>query len=150
MAPPFVDPISQCGNDQDTTKTVASFLNDLGTIVWVDDARLSSMVILDPQWLAKLMATLITSKMNFVNNGILERKNLHFLWKPPEFPESLHTNLINLLEQFEILYRMPSAGASEDTERYLLMCLVNDKRPPLEWPRPGMLGYRMMLALFQR
>jgi hypothetical protein len=98
------------------------------------------MVILDPQWLAKLMATLITSKMNFVNNGILERKNLHFLWKPPEFPESLHSNLVNLLEQFEILYRMPSSfGASEETEKYLLMCLVNDKRPPIEWPRPGTL-----------
>ncbi len=106
--------------------------------MWVDDPKLSHMVILDPQWLAKLMSTLITSKMNFVNNGVLERKNLNFLWKPPEFPESLHNNLINLLEQFEILYRMP-IGFGEDisSEKYLLMCLVNDKRPPIEWPRPG-------------
>eukprot|EP00026_Physarum_polycephalum_P000251 Phypoly_transcript_00251.p1 GENE.Phypoly_transcript_00251~~Phypoly_transcript_00251.p1 ORF type:complete len:1880 (+),score=208.43 Phypoly_transcript_00251:799-5640(+) len=135
----FEDMAIQCGAPKDTTKTVASFLNELGTIVWVDDPRLSSMVILDPQWLAKLMATLITSKMNFVNNGILERKNLHFLWKPPEFPESLHGNLVNLLEQFEILFRMPSTfGASEESEKYLLMCLVNDKRPPIEFPRPGL------------
>jgi len=119
--------------------------------VWVDDPKLSGMVILDPQWLARLMATLITSKMNFVNNGILERKNLHFVWKPPEFPDSLHSNLVNLLEQFEILYRMPliSSGYGEDSEKYLLMCLVNDKRPPIEWPRPGMAGLLLFIYLFK-
>lgn len=137
----FSEMAVQCGAPADTAKTVASFLNELGTIVWVDDPRLTNMVILDPQWLAKLMATLITSKMNFVNNGILERKNLHFVWKPPEFPDSLHSSLVNLLEQFEILYRMPLApGQTEDMEKYLLMCLVSDKRPPIEWPRPGAIG----------
>eukprot|EP01113_Clastostelium_recurvatum_P022441 TRINITY_DN2678_c0_g1_i3.p1 TRINITY_DN2678_c0_g1~~TRINITY_DN2678_c0_g1_i3.p1 ORF type:complete len:2207 (+),score=796.21 TRINITY_DN2678_c0_g1_i3:224-6844(+) len=126
-------------------RPLMAFLNELGVVIWMDDPKLYNVIIIDPHWLAKLMSTLITSKMNFVANGVLERKNLTFLWKAPDFPESLHGTLLDILERFEIMYRIPadsdqphgtSAIPGAD-ERYLLMCLVNDKRPPLEFPRPG-------------
>lgn len=63
-------------------------------------------------------------------------RNLTFLWKPPDFPESLHATLIDLLEKFEVLYKMPPEDGYAG-EKYLLMSLVQDKRPPFEWPRYG-------------
>lgn len=69
-------------------------MNDLGTIVFFNDPKfgLNDLIILDPQWLTKLMSTLITTKPNFVKNGILLHSNLNQIWKYPDFPSVLHSS----------------------------------------------------------
>ncbi len=42
--------------------------------------RHDDIVILDPNWLVRLLSTLITTKANFVSNGVLLRKNLDMVW----------------------------------------------------------------------
>ncbi len=66
----------------------------------------SSLVVLDPQWLTKVMAQVITTKKLFVQNGIMEHKHLGFTWKAPEFPSFLHAPLLSLLQSFEVLFRL--------------------------------------------
>lgn len=67
--------------------------------------ELDNLIILDPQWLTKVFATIITTKMNFIKEGIIEVSTLFkHVWK--EYPKDLHVMLLNLLENFEILYRL--------------------------------------------
>jgi len=53
----------------------SQFLHNLGTLIYFHkDPTLNKYVILEPQWLAKSMATLITTKHRFVSGGILPHK----------------------------------------------------------------------------
>ena len=53
-------------------------MTELGVILHYNKTTMEDMVILDPQWLTKLMATLITSKPNFVKNGMLPHSVLKY------------------------------------------------------------------------
>lgn len=69
-----------------------------------------AMVVLDPQWLTRVMAEIITTKKGFVVNGILDHKNIGFMWKAPEYPDALHAPLLHLLQSFDILFRMDGSS----------------------------------------
>ncbi len=86
-----------------------------------------SMVILDPNWLTRLMATLITSKPNFVKyvyfvsiakylrkrrEGILHTRNLDLVWRPPDFPRYVHSILLSLLQKYELALPFPTKRAT--------------------------------------
>ena len=58
------------------------WLHDLGTVVHWGTGGHDDVVILDPNWLVRLLCTLITTKTNFVSNGILLRKNLDMVRTP--------------------------------------------------------------------
>jgi hypothetical protein len=71
---------------------------------------LDSVVILQPQFITRIMATIITTKQNFVKDGVVVVKNLFDqVWR--QFPSRLHPMLLALLETFEVVFRydfMPS------------------------------------------
>ena len=48
------------------------FLNDIGTVSYFPDID-DNFVILKPQWMTDMFATICTLKHNFVKNGILIR-----------------------------------------------------------------------------
>ena len=86
-------------------------LHEMGSLFFfkpVDKAKFArlTLVVLDPQWLTKVMAQVITTKSSFVRNGILDHKNVAFMWKPPDYPESLHASLLDLLQAFDVMFRM--------------------------------------------
>jgi len=59
------------------------------------------MVILDPQWLADVMASIISFKCNYTQ-GILPHNSLSIIWK--KYPESMHRTLFSILEKFEVVF----------------------------------------------
>jgi hypothetical protein len=86
-------------------------LHEMGSLFFFKPADKStfvknSLVVLDPQWLTKVMSQVITTKKSFVRNGIMDHKDLGFMWKAPEYPASLHGPLLNLLQSFDISFRM--------------------------------------------
>lgn len=91
-------------------KRCLHFLHDLGVLIYFDepDLKLQSIVIIDPQFLTNVMATIITTKHK-IRNGILHHQDLSMIWRAPEFPETIHYVLLNLLEKFEILYTLPES-----------------------------------------
>jgi len=71
-------------------------------------ASLDNIVILNPQWIADLLSTVISLKHNYIRDGILDESVLPQLWK--SYPASLHTSLVLLLKRFEIVLPMAQAG----------------------------------------
>jgi hypothetical protein len=106
----FEEMASACNIPRSGAKGVAEFLSDLGTIVYFSDVRqgLDNFIVLDPQWLTSLLATLITTKKNFVKKGILELTELVHVWRAPQFPSYLHDQILALLESFGVLHRLRS------------------------------------------
>ena len=81
------------------------FLHDVGTITWFNDpkAELNSLVILNSQWLADMMASIISFKHNWVKRGTITNEALLHIWKG-QFTEAMFAPLKQLLFKFEIAF----------------------------------------------
>src|SRR4051794_31899067 len=65
--------------------TATSFLHNWGSLVYFEkDENLSNINILDPQWLTKVMSTVLTTKHRYVREGILNYSALLQIWRAPD------------------------------------------------------------------
>jgi hypothetical protein len=105
----------------DELKMATSFLCDAGALIHYDDAqtiasplslgqgdwkdcKLSDLVVLDPQWLANVMASLITFRHRWIKNGVLALSVVGQVFDSQ--PQHLHNALLALFEKFSIVFRM--------------------------------------------
>ena len=81
------------------------FLHDVGTITWFNDSKasLNSLVVLDSQWLADVMSSIISFKHSWVKKGSIATSNLLHIWKG-KFSETMFEPLKQLLFKFEIAF----------------------------------------------
>jgi Leucine-rich repeat (LRR) protein/GTPase SAR1 family protein len=94
-----------------------SLLHDMGTLLCYrgkNMSDLSQLVILDPQWLTKMMAQLISTKRSFVKDGLLEHRNIPQMWKEPEYPERMHSYLLRLLQAFDVSFPLSADSSVRD------------------------------------
>ncbi|KAH3760740.1 leucinerich repeat kinase [Pelomyxa schiedti] len=135
----FVELAKSCGfegNLQRECESAAAFLHEMGILLHFKDplSDLGNMVILNPQWLADVMATIITTKGNFVaNNGTLDHSNLVHIWKG-KYPLEMHESLLRLLSFFGVMFPMRVTPPKS-----LVPCLLDDDIPiesvMREWPK---------------
>ena len=92
--------------DDEELRTATLFLTDAGSLLHYDDRRhnLHELYFIDPRWLCDMMATVITVKErnSFVQQGILHKKHLPFLFKDQRFLQRYFNQYLTLLDQFEI------------------------------------------------
>ena len=109
----------------------SSFRND-------DDDMLSEMaVVLQPHWISRLLATLITTKHSFARavGGVIDYDTLTLqLWRnEKDFPEKYHEDMINLLIQLHIMFPLRSTRISQQQQqqrrRYFIPCLLKEDEP---------------------
>ena len=100
-----------CGVD-DSAQTSAEYMNQLGFITYFNDKKLGlpNSIVLDPSWFVKLISTIVTSRSNLIQNGILLHSSLAVIWK--DYPVSIHANLLDLLVKIELAYTFTSKDGS--------------------------------------
>ena len=116
--------------DEDQLLRATRFLNDLGSLVFFEDEKSNDrLIVLDPQWLTAMFASVITTSHNYIKNGILKRINIGQIWRAPQYPASMHLSLISLLQKFEILYELPEYDGEEC---FLIPNLLPEDKPPID------------------
>ena len=87
----------------DEIRAAALFLHDIGSLLHFDDHRhnLDDLYFINPQWLCKLMSTVITVKERneHVVNGVISKTDLHKLFQSAKEPYS-----DSFLEQYLVLF----------------------------------------------
>ena len=116
---------SQCGILPDNLEMATTHLHNSGSMIYYPAKELKDLVVLNPQWLADVMSCLITIKNNFVVKGYIQAKHLPDIFR--KYPEKIHDTLIQLLQQFKIIYPV-----SENKESYLVPSLLPQARPSEE------------------
>ncbi|KAH3743129.1 serine/threonineprotein kinase [Pelomyxa schiedti] len=100
-------------SDEDTLSAATQYLHNLGSLIaFQQHPLLRELVIVDPTWLPKVMATVITEKHKWHKDGILKVSNLDQIWRPPDFPPHLHPIVVKLLEFFHIIFVISEANFS--------------------------------------
>jgi len=65
-----------------------------------------NLIHTDMTWIAKVFATVCSTKHGFVKTGAIPINSLtEQLWR--EYPKELHSALMSIFETFEIMYRLP-------------------------------------------
>lgn len=72
-------------------------------------ATSAEFIVLDPQWLVDLFATILGTSPNFVRNGLIRSADLALIWRDfAKFPPALHSQLMQILEHFDVAFSLSS------------------------------------------
>ncbi|XP_021092171.1 leucine-rich repeat serine/threonine-protein kinase 2 [Heterocephalus glaber] len=119
--------------DENELPHAVHFLNESGVLLHFQDPalQLSDLYFVEPKWLCKVMAQILTIKVEGCPKypkGIISRRDVEkFLSKKRRFPKNYMTQYFKLLEKFQI--------ALPIGEEYLLVpSSLSDHRPVIELP----------------
>ncbi|XP_073939233.1 leucine-rich repeat serine/threonine-protein kinase 2 isoform X2 [Castor canadensis] len=119
--------------DENELPHAVHFLNESGVLLHFQDPalQLSDLYFVEPKWLCKVMAQILTVKVEGCPKhpkGIISRRDVEkFLSKKRRFPKNYMTQYFKLLEKFQI--------ALPIGEEYLLVpSSLSDHRPVIELP----------------
>ena len=115
----YEDAIIKIHYPEDIIRKAINYLNEMGTIIYIDTPQLRDWIILDPRWLANRMADIISFKTNFPK-GIIPQNFIEKIWT-----DSLSSNekslLLDLFERFEIIFKKSS------TQEYIIPSMLPTK-----------------------
>lgn len=100
---------SKCLIKKKEIKAVTEFLKDTGSILHFNDSQsnLKNLVILNPSWLAGIMASFVTFYNRWHKKGLIDRAHIPHILKAYKIQ---YSTILSLLEKFGILIRLPAAN----------------------------------------
>lgn len=99
----------------DAALKAARFFHEVGELLYFGDSQrnLSDLVILNAQWLARVMSSLVSFRtQQSISAGVVPFKRLCQIWH--EFSDDTKMKLLHLLEKFEIAYQMRPPYARDE------------------------------------
>jgi internalin A len=92
-----------CGVQAKAYRTLASWLHELGDIVYhADDSPLGSVVVLQPEWVVGEISRVLDSGDVRQRRGILLESDLRNLW--PGSSRSIRDHLMRLMDHYDLTY----------------------------------------------
>jgi len=124
--------------DSDETKDFVRISHRLGHLIHYEhDPALREVVVLKPDWLATAISFVLDDEeTRSRHHGLIKFSRLAELWgdksrqKEFRYPSAVHPMFVNLMERFDLSYRVagsPLGGKAEETS--LIAQLVPDLRP---------------------
>jgi small GTP-binding protein len=116
------------GLNEERAEFLSSYLHDLGIIIhFRQDKRLENIVILNPEWAAEAVYTLIDTREIQENKGWFAFEDLKKYWDLTKFPQGIHAELICLMEKFEICFNFLESNV------YIIPELLKAESPPINF-----------------
>lgn len=118
---------------------LSDYLHDLGIILhYRHDPLLETTVILNPEWATEAVYTLIDTREIQENKGSFKFRDLERHWDPVKFPVEKHSQLIRLMETFELCFNFTG------TDMYIVPELLPAEKVPVNFDKyklPGNLRF---------
>jgi Leucine-rich repeat (LRR) protein len=106
---------------------LSDYLHDLGIILhFRQDPVLADTVILKPEWATDAVYALIDSLETQNNKGRFNRADLGRYWNQGIYPADKHTQLLRLIEKFELCFNIMG------TDDYIIPELLPSQHPDID------------------
>ena len=116
------------GLDGKETDILNESLHYLGVILhFRDRLGLTNMVILKPDWVTGAFYKVLDTQSVKDRGGILLHSELEEIWDASIYPADIHPKLLELLNRFELAYKLP------DDRSHLVAELLPSTEPDFEW-----------------
>ena len=117
----------RCGVPPDTLRACTDFLCDNGALMYFDDDKeedLRDIVILNPQFLADIMAQVITFRHHWVKKGKLNAEDIPQIFL--KYEAHMVEPILSLLMRFQIIYKIKETGD------FLVPSLLPEEAPSIQ------------------
>jgi internalin A len=124
--------LEQAGVRPESHQSVALVLRDLGEILYYSeekDGMLRDWVIIKPTWVTHAAACVLDSLDVQANDGILTQHEMSKAWT--EYPLEMHPVLLDLLEKYDLTYKIPDDP--QDRSLVVERLPKNPADPPEFW-----------------
>ncbi len=116
------------GLDRKETDILNESLHYLGvSLHFRDKLELANMVILKPDWAIGAFYKVLDTQSVKDRGGILLHSELEEIWDASIYPADIHPTLLELMNKFELAYKLPDEGS------YLVTELLPSTEPDFEW-----------------
>jgi internalin A len=116
------------GLDDENINTLDGYLHELGiTLHFKDRVALKNIVILKPEWATGSFYGILSAKSVLHDEGILSYNELDQIWDEEIYPSSIHSQMMELMNIFELSYELP------DKKSYLIPELLPKRAPNFTW-----------------
>ncbi|XP_023932352.1 uncharacterized protein LOC106160503, partial [Lingula anatina] len=112
--------------EEDDLKEAIQFLTYLGSVQYFDNEFLRKYVVINPQWIADVMACVVSIKANAIKDGRLNHSDIGVIWKA--YDKEYHEWLLMLTQEFDLTFPLP------DQKVNLVPCLLPGEEPKYDWP----------------
>ena len=120
----FWSAMGKCKVSDEGKLVLATWMHELGEILFFqDNPDLNDLVILKPQWVTEYISKVLSTEAVISNFGIFTRQCMNELWR--ELPLGLRKYFLELMEQFDLSYKIP-----DDPENKSLVVERLDYEPP--------------------
>ena len=121
-----------CGKhgEQDPTaqRRLATFLHILGIALnYGSDPRLKDTHVLNPRWVTEGIYAILRLGQKETQDAVITKRDLDKFLNESRYPAQSHGFLLNLMEKFELCFRLPGRE-----ERYLIPELLGENQPDLK------------------
>lgn len=115
--------------DKDAIQRLGGFLHDLGVFLhFQDDPILKRLVILQNSWATKGVYQILDDPQVKSQNGHFSYNDAISIWQNTPF-EDMHDELLQLMSEFELCYRIPYQKPAQ----YVSPQLLPIEKPDYEW-----------------
>jgi Leucine-rich repeat (LRR) protein len=129
---------SQQGLTPTSAKSLVRIANALGHwICHAQEITTSDLIIFKPDWLSTAISYVLDDADTIRANGLLPHARLPYLWNNPSrsaesrYPAELYPVFLQLMERFDISYRLASEAGDSEARISLVAQLVPAGRPVL-------------------
>lgn len=122
----FIAIASESGIPQGDIHSALDFFHDSGILIHLERPSQKSVILLNPQALANVLSDVVGLTGQFSSlqeTGIISRKNLEKAWAA--YPRDTHGTLLDILEKFEVAFRVKAS----EVEEYCLPSLLPAQVP---------------------
>ena len=131
----FLQICEQYGLSKTEIDLLDGYLHDLGIIIhFQEPLELKNMLILNPEWATNAVYKVLDTQAVRAREGILLHSELEQIWDIEQYPTNLHHILLELMNKFELAYRLPDILPNKQS--HLVAELLPSTEPPesvLNW-----------------
>lgn len=140
----LIEHAKEYGIGEFEARVLLNWLHSLGDILYFDtNPELDNVIILQPEWVSKRIGDALVAREVIAGDGVFTYEDMKLVWGGES--DFLRNVLLNLMEQFDLSYKIPD----DPENRSLIVERLNHQPPDYQSQWDGVAGQNELTMRFR-